>query len=90
MSLEVAEGDLYRARTCIVDGQIESTILDKIRVRHRSIVEKKSHSSTSSVSVQGSVDANATRIIEREDIILKSNIKPIRSVTLIFTLVESI
>ena len=88
MSLEVAKGDLDRVRTCIIDGHIESTILDKICIRHRSIVEKKSHSSTS--SVQGSVDANATRIIKREDIILKNNIKPIRSVTLIFTLVESI
>ena len=79
--------ELDRVRTCIIDGQIECTILDIIRVRHRSIVEKKSHSSTSSVSVQGSVDANATRIIKREDIILKNNI---RLVTLIFTLVESI
>ena len=88
MSLEVAKGDLDRIHTCIIDGQIESTILDKIRIRHPSIMETKSHSSTS--SVQGSVDANATRIIKREDIILKNNIKPIRSVILIFTLVESI
>ena len=33
--------------------------------------------------------ANATRIIKKERIILKNNIKPITLVTLIFTLVEA-
>ena len=84
--MEVTKADLERVRTCIIDGHIGSTILDKIRVRHRSIVEKKPPSSRS--SVQGTVDVNATRIVEREGIILKSNIKPIRLVTLIFTIVS--
>ena len=53
---------------------------------HRSNFENKSP--TSAASVRGSVNANATRIIEREGIILKNNIKPIRLVS-IFTLVEA-
>ena len=54
---------------------------------HRSNVENKSPTFAS--SMRGSVDANATRIIEREGIILKNNIKSIRLVLLIFTLVEA-